>query len=65
MPGLRRVQLKDTSRLLEIDYVAVNDHLVFASIWSNAMQIFDGVAAGSQFPNNQVDIYHHGRLEDE
>lgn len=52
VPGLRRVQLKDASRLIEIDYVAVNNHLVLASIWSNAMQIFNGMAAGTQFPNN-------------
>lgn len=67
MPGpslFRLVEFEDGACSLEIDHGSVDDHLVVAGIGRCVVHIFNDVAVGSQFPKNEVDIYHSG-LEDD
>jgi hypothetical protein len=54
----RLIQLKDLTCSFEIDDGPVDDHLVFAGVWRNVMQIFNGVTVSPQLSNDEVDIYH-------
>lgn len=59
----RFIQLKDAPCSIEIDDVSVDDHLVFARIWRNAMHIFYDVPLSPKCLNEKVDVDHHVRLE--
>jgi hypothetical protein len=51
------------SRAVQIDNGPVDNHLVFARVGRNTMQILNGVPARSKLPDDKVDIYGHDRLE--